>query len=83
MNQEIKYEEYFCSESNCYFCGCGSFRKEILLQTLLTFKYFQKNARIFKSSEDIVDQLDTGINQLTKIVDTELRRQWQNHSLVE
>ena len=55
MNQEIKYEEYFCNESNCYFFGCGSFCKGILLQTLLTSKYLQKNATIFKSSEDIAD----------------------------
>ena len=28
LSQEIKYEVYFCDESNYCYCSCGSFRKE-------------------------------------------------------
>ena len=53
------------------------------MNLLANVKVFTEKCYNLKSSENIIANLDAGINQLTRVVDAELCRQQQNDSLVE
>ena len=50
---------------------------------LANIKVFMEKCYNLKSSENIIGELDAGINQLTRTADAELCKQQQNYSLVE
>ena len=53
------------------------------MNILANIKVFTEKCYNLISSENIIGELDAGINQLTRIEDAELCRQQQNNSLVE
>ena len=61
----------------------GSTFKLKKMNLLGNIKVFTEKCYNLKSSENIIGDLDAGINQLARILDVELRRQQQNDSLVE